>query len=231
MVTRALSLSVEACLAASNLVMYGALLSQGARAGRIAHATLKIGAWAALAAAVLTLILRTDAMWLMDGWRADQAAQFVKAAIVAGLLVSVRISERNSKDWPESRVTGPLFRLACASGLIAATSAGDLLVSWIALDIASAAMILEVATAGRWSQRELAVRRMVSTWLPTSLLLLLAVILLAGMGGTTRYVNLEVTLPEYAASPAVIAGVVLAAGSILVRVLRLVMLFGSVRRT
>jgi formate hydrogenlyase subunit 3/multisubunit Na+/H+ antiporter MnhD subunit len=147
------------------------------------------------------------------------------------LLVSVRISERTGRDWPEARVTGPLFRLACASGLIAATSSGDLLVSWIALDIATAAMILEVATAGRWSQRELAVRRMVSTWLPTSLLLLLAVILLAGMGGATRYVELEVTLPEYAASPAVIAGVALAAGSILVRVLRLVTLFGSVRRT
>ena len=228
--TRYLSLAPELCLVVANLVGFAALLAQGARAGRVAHRALAWGSAAALVAVLATLIAGTDAVWLMEAWRADLRAQLFKAGILAGALVSVRVS-RGGEDWRVERATGPVFRLACVTGLFAGVGAGDLLVLWLAFDVATAALVLEIATAGRWSRREKLVRRMVAAWLPASLVMLLGFIMLSGMGGSTRLVDLELVLPAYRAEPAVLAGLTLAVGSVLVRAVRLATLLGAVRRT
>ena len=230
MVTRYLSLAPELCLAVANLVGFVALLVQGARAGRVAHRALAWGSAAALLAALATLIAGTDATWLMEAWRSDFRAQLFKAGILAGALVSVRVS-RGGEDWRAERATGPVFRLACVTGLVAVAGAGDLLVLWLACDLATAALVLEIATAGRWSRREKLVRRMVAAWLPASLVMLFGFIMLSGIGGSTRLADLELVLPAYRAEPAVLAGLALAALSVLVRAVRLATLLGAVRRT
>lgn len=222
--TRALSLSVELCLLVALLVAFGALLAPGSRAGRVAFRAMVWGAAAALLASVGTLVLRLDVVWLMDAWRVDLTTQVVKAVIMAGLLGSVLATRQDSDEWHNVRAVGPFFRLACALALTAVASAGDLIVLWLALDIATAALVLSVAVGGRWSAREKLVRRMVQSWLPASALMLLGVILLAAVSGATRLVDLEAVIPEMRRSPVVLLGVVLVLGSILVRAVRLVAL-------
>jgi hypothetical protein len=68
------------------------------------------------------------------------------------------------------------------------------------------------------------VRGMVQAWLPSSVTMLLGVILLAAVSGATRFVDLEGVIPEMRRSPVVLLGVVLVLGSILVRALRCVAL-------
>jgi len=228
-VTRYLSLSGEMVLAAANMVAFVALLLPGGRGGRAAHRALTWGAAAALLAVLATLVLKLDAVWLMEAWRAEPAAQAFKAVILAGALVSVRES-RHSEDWRVERATGPVFRLVCVSGLVVAAGAGDLLVLWLAIDVATAALVLEIATAGRWSRRERLVRRMMTAWLPSSLVMLLGIIVLAGLGGSTRLVDLELVLPALRGEPAVAVAIALVAVSVLVRTARLVALLGAVRR-
>jgi len=229
-VTRFLSLAAEIPLVVANAVAFGALLVQGARAGRVAHRALTWGAAVALAGVLLTLVLQLDAVWLMEAWRVEPPAQVFKALILAGTLASVKVSRDSSQDWHAERATGPLFRLVCASGLVGAAGAGDLLVLWLSLDVATAALVLEVATAGRWSQREKVVRRMITTWLPASLVMLLGIIVLAALSGSTRLYLLERALPELRGAPAVTAAVLLMAGSALVRAARLVALLAATRQ-
>ena len=226
--TRWLSLGPELCLAAANTLGFLALLVGGPRAGRLAHRALSWGVALALLAAIATLVAGNDAVWLMEAWRAEPRAQLFKALILAGALVSVRVSH-GGEDWRPERVTGPLFRLGCVSGLIAVAGAGDVLVLWLACDVASAALVLEIATAGRWSRREKLVRRMVAAWLPASLVMLLGLVIVAGVAGSTRLVDLELALPGYRTEPAVLAGLALAIGSLLVRTARLAALLGADR--
>ena len=224
MVTRALSLAVEFCLLAANLVAFGALLAPGSRAGRVAFRAMVWGAVAALLASLATMVLRLDVVWLMDAWRVDAMSQAVKAVIMAGLLGSVLVTRQDSDEWHDARAVGPFFRLACASALAAAASAGDLIVLWIALDLGTAALVISVAVGGRWSAREMVVRRLVQSWLPSSVLMLLGVILLAAVAGATRFVDLEAILPGLRDSPVVQLGLLLVLGSIVIRAVRCVAL-------
>lgn len=228
---RGLALSVEVVVGVANVVAFGALLAHGSRAGRIAWRAMTWGGAAALVAALATLLMRTDDAWLMDAWRTEPGPQLVKALIVLGLLVSAEITRRYGDEWSTSRAAEPFFRLVCVAGLVAAASAADLLLLWIALDIATAALVLMVASVGRWSTREKTVRRMLAVWLPSSLVMLLGVILLAATGGSTRYEVLANTLPGLRDSLAVMLGMLLVTGSILARSLRLVALLGLTRRS
>jgi formate hydrogenlyase subunit 3/multisubunit Na+/H+ antiporter MnhD subunit len=223
-VTRALSLAVEFCLLAASLVAFGALLVPGSRAGRVAFRAMVWGAAAALLASLATIVLGLDVVWLMDAWRVDVTSQAVKAVITAGLLGSVLATRQDSDEWHHVRAVGPFFRLACATALAAAASAGDLLVLWLTLDLGTAALVMAVAVGGGWSARERVVRRLVQSWLPSSVLLLLGVILLGAVAGTTRFVDLEAILPELRASPVVQLGLALVLGSIVIRALRCVAL-------
>lgn len=222
--TRALSLAVEMCLATALLVAFGALLTAGSRAGRVAFQAMVWGAALALALALGTMAMRLDEVWLMDAWHVDVMTQGVKAVIMAGLLLSIVTTRQDSGEWRNVRAVGPFFRLFCAAALVAAASAADLVVLWITLDIGTAALVLSVALGGRWSTRERVVRRLVQSWLPSSVVLLLGVILLAAFAGATRYVDLEGILPELRGSPVVMLGLTLVIGSILVRALRCVAL-------
>lgn len=222
--TRLLSVSVELCLLAAGLVAFGALLAPGSGAGRVAFRAMVGGAAAALLTSLATMALRLDVVWLMDAWRVDTTTQAVKAVIAAGLLASVLATRQDSDEWHLVRAVGPFFRLAAAGAMTAAASAGDLIVLWLALDIATAALLLAVAVGGRWSAREKSVRRMVQVWLPSSVLMLLGVILLTAVSGATRLVDLEAVLPELRRSPVVVLGVALVLGSIVGRAVRFVAL-------
>ena len=226
---RALSLAAELPIAVALALAFIALLVQGSAAGRLAHRALTWGAAAGLLGAALTLALRVDDEWLMGSWRCEPSAQLFKALVLAGALVSVRLS-RGGSDWHPERATGPMFRLVCVAGLLAAVSAGDLVVLWLALDIATAGLVFEIATAGRWSTRDKMVRRLVATWLPASLVMLLGIILVGSIGASTRLTMLEGTLPGYRGEPAVIAGLALVGASVLTRTMHLVAVLGAIRR-
>jgi len=221
-VTRALSLSVEWCLLVADLVAFGALLVPGGRAGRVAFRAMVWGASTALMAALATAVLRIDQVWLMDAWRVTVTTQLVKAVIMAGLLGSVLATREDSDEWHNVRAVGPFFRLMCATALAAAASAGDLVVLWLALDLGTAALVLAVAVGGRWSAREKAVRRIVQSWLPSSALMLLGVVLLAAAAGASRFVDLEGIVPALRDRPVVLFGLLLIVGSLAVRALRCV---------
>ena len=72
--------------------------------------------------------------------------------------------------------------------------------------------------------REKVVSRLVQSWLPSSVLMLLGVILLAAVAGATRFVDLEAILPGLRDSPVVQLGLLLVLRSMLVRAVRCVAL-------
>jgi NADH:ubiquinone oxidoreductase subunit 2 (subunit N) len=215
---RAASLAVEACLGVAALVAFVALLAGSARAGRAARRAACWGAAAALVAALATIT--SDAVWFFEALRVDASTQAMKAVVAAGLLLSMLRRER--AGFAQSSAVGPFFALVCAAALALAASAGDLLVLWIALEIGSAALLIAVAAGGSWSTREALVRRLVSSWLPTSLVLLLGTVLLAAIAGATRFADLETLLPDLRREPVVVTGMVLIVGAIFARAVRFV---------
>jgi len=223
-VVRAANLAVELCLAGANAVAFVALLVHGSRAGRVAWRAMVWGVWAALAAAIGTMALRPDDQWLFDAWRVTTATQALKALALLGLLLSLAATRRDTEEWSLARAVGPFFRLACVTGLDVAISAADLVVLWLALELTTIALLLAVAVGGRWAGRYAMVHRLVAVWLPTSLLLLCGIILLAAAGGTTRYVGLETTLPTFHGAAVVTVGIALIAAAVLARAGRAVRL-------
>ena len=185
---RVLSLGVELALAAATGGAFIGLLSGGPRAARLSRLVVLAGSTLALLAAVLTL--GADESWFFDGIRISGASQAFKAVICAVLLLSV-VRPRRGDAFARARTVDPFFRLIAAAALALAASAGDLLVLWLALDIASIAVIAAIATAGGWSARESVVRVLVVTWLPASLVTMLGAIMLAAAAGGTHFENVE----------------------------------------
>lgn len=216
-VPRLASLSVELLLGTATVVSFVALAAGGRGAGRVCRAATLWGTGLALLAAGLTL--GSDAVWLLGALRIDFTSQALKILIAAALLLST-VRSRRTDAFAQERTTGPCFRLIGVTALAVAASAGDLLVLWLALDIASAAAVTVVATAGSWHANEEPVRRLAATWLTTSLLLVLGIVLAAAFAGATRFTELEGRLTETGTYPIMLAAGALIVGSIGVRVFR-----------
>lgn len=204
MIPREASLAVEGCLGVALATAYLGMLMRGPRGAALAQRALLGGGIAALLAAVLTL--RSDAVWFFDALRVDTLTQTLKGLVASGVIV---IALR--------RPVAPFFILVAATGLTLAAGAGDLLVLWVALDIASAAVVLAVATGSESVGRMAEVRRLVFAWLPMSLLMLLGIIMTAGLAGSTRLTDIETVLPSMRGLPIAVAGVTLITISILLR--------------
>jgi NADH-quinone oxidoreductase subunit N len=209
-IPREASLAVELCLGAAAAASFAAMLMRSPRAGTIAWRAMLLGGIAAAIAAVLTF--RIDAVWFFEALRVDTMTQALKGLIAVGVVVTA--ARRPSAD---PRAVVPFFALVAALGLSLAAGAGDLVVLWIALDIASAALVLAVATGGRAQERAVEVRRLLGAWLPMSLLMLLGIIMTAGIAGSTRLTDLETILPSMRGVPVALVGVVLIALSIVIR--------------
>lgn len=214
---RAASLSVELALGIATAVAFAGVIAGGPRAARLSRIVTLAGAAAAFVAAVATL--GSDAVWFFEALRVNAFTQALKGGIAAALLLSV-LRPRPGDAFARARTVDRFFRLIVAMALTVAAGAGDIVVLWIALDIASLAAIVAVATAGGWSASEAAVRAMVRTWLPSSLACALGVILVAGVAGATHYTDLEAAIPELGGEPALLLGLALIGGSIVTRAAR-----------
>lgn len=211
-IAREASLVVEACLVLAAGVAFVAMLMGGPRAGPLARRAMLIGSVAAFIAALLTLA--SDAVWFFEALRVDLFTQVLKALIALGLIV---LAARRPAPDVAPRAVLPFFVLVAALGLCLAAGAGDLLVLWIALDIASAAIVLAVATGGSAERSAGEVRRLLAAWLPWSLVMLLGIILTAAIAGTTRLTDLETIMPTLHALPIAVTGVALICLSIVLR--------------
>ena len=214
---RVMSLSVELALGLATAAAFAGVIAGGPRAARWSRIVTLAGAAAAFVAAVVTL--GADAVWFFEALRMSAFTQALKGGIAAALLASV-LRPRPGDAFARARTVDPFFRLVVAMALSVAASAGDIVVLWIALDIASLAGIIAVATAGGWSASEAAVRAMVRTWLPSSLACALGVIVVGGIAGATRFTDLEVAIPELRGEPALLLGLALIGGSIVARAAR-----------
>ncbi len=206
------SLAVEACLVLAMGVAFVAMLMGGPKAGPLARRALLGGSVAAFVAALLTLT--TDAVWFFEALRVDLMTQMLKALVAAGVFA---LAARRPAPDIAPRAVLPFFILVAALGLCLAVGAGDLLVLWIALDIASAAIVLAVATGGSAERNAGEVRRLLASWLPWSLVMLLGIVMTAAIAGTTRLTDLETIMPSLHALPIAVAGVALICLSIVIR--------------
>ncbi|HEY2805254.1 MAG TPA: hypothetical protein VGI92_05285 [Gemmatimonadales bacterium] len=211
-VPREASLAVEACLALAAIAAFSGMVIGGPRSGRNAHRAVLIGGIAALVAALLTW--RIDAIWFFEAFRVDRVTQSLKALICIGLIV---FAIRPGTTDVRGRAVPSFFAIVCALGLVLSAGAGDLIILWIVLDIASAALVLSVATGGSAEARGAEVRRLIGAWLPMSLIMLVGIIITAAIGGATRLTDLETALPGLRENPAALTGVALIAVSILLR--------------
>lgn len=211
-IPREASLAVEACLALAAGVAFFAMLIGGPRAGPLARRAMLVGAIAAFIAALLTLT--SDAVWFFESLRVDLVTQLLKALIALGLAV---LAVRRPAADIAPRAVLPFFIIIAAFGLCLAAGAGDLLVLWIALDIASAAIVLAVATGGSAERSAGEVRRLLAAWLPWSLVMLLGIVMTAAIAGTTRLTDLETIMPTLRTLPVALTGVALICLSVLIR--------------
>jgi NADH:ubiquinone oxidoreductase subunit 2 (subunit N) len=214
---RALTLGVEAALALSTGAAFAGLLSGGPRAARLSRLVTITGAALALLLALLTT--GSDTVWLFEALRVNALTQSIKAVVALALLLSV-LRPRPGDAYARSRTVDPFFRLVAATALCVAASAGDLLVLWIALDIASLAAIVAVATAGGWNASGPAVRSMLRAWLPASLATALGAILLGALAGATRFTDIGTAWHEISAEPVLFIGIALMVVGIAARVIR-----------
>ena len=211
-IPREASLAVEACLVLAAGMAFVAMLMGGPRAGPLARRAMLIGGVAAVVAALLTLT--SDAVWFFEALRVDLVTQSLKGLIALGVVV---LAARRPAPDIAPRAVLPFFVLVAAFGLCIAAGAGDLLVLWIALDIASAAIVLAVATGGSAERSAGEVRRLLAAWLPWSLVMLLGIIMTAAIAGTTRLTELETIMPTLHALPIAVTGVALICLSIVLR--------------
>jgi NADH:ubiquinone oxidoreductase subunit 2 (subunit N) len=214
-VTRALSLLPEACLAVAGAVAFVAMAVSGSRAGRIAGRIAVAGAVAAALAALATLT--TDDEWMFGGYRVDIIAQSAKTVVAAGLVLAAMLARRTQDPWAGARTVGPFFRLVGALALCAAASSQDLLTTWLALETAMATLVITAAAEGRWDTGARLVRRLVGVVLPAALVIGLGVVTAAAAAGSTRYVDLAGAGPRDYAPHAFAAGIALVVLGILGR--------------
>lgn len=215
MVIRALSLLPEACLGVAGSIVFAALVAAGSRAGRVAHRAALTGAALAVVSAILTL--RADDQWLFAAYRVDLVSQIAKAAIGGGILMTALLGRRAGDPFSGARAVGPFFRLVAALALCVAASAADLLALWLAVETATAALLVVLAAEGRWSSVEKLVRRLVAGVLPSALLIGLGVVVMAGVAGSTRYEDLLGSLAIQYARPTFLVAATLAVWSLVAR--------------
>jgi NADH-quinone oxidoreductase subunit N len=190
---RWLAVAPELALAAALLVAFGAVLAAGERAGRVARGAWLGGAVAALIGAAATAGAADD--FLFAAYRVDAFTQYAKGLVLAGAVLAALAGRGETGAFGAARATAPFLRLAAVTTLVAAASAADLLLLWVLFELVAVAHVTALATEGRWSTNERAVRRLVAAWLPTSLVLGLGVMVTAARMETTRFVELEGAVP------------------------------------
>lgn len=177
--TRLLILAPEIVLSLAVVAALAALLTAGARAGRVAGYAVVGGTAGTIAAAILT---RDSAdAFLFAAYRIDPLSQLLKAVIGLGSLVAARGS--GDDRWAAMRTTSPFFHLCATLALVMCCSIVSVLALPLAAWLAVTGTMLVAATVGRWSVLEKTVRRALASWLGMFALTLVGAIVLAAAGG------------------------------------------------
>ena len=207
--SRVVGLAPEVALVLTAIMLF-VMMPGGSRRAPLVVAV--VGGIVALAAAVATLGVGDEFLYV--AYRVDAFSQAVKAVVLAGMLVAAGVGGTATRPGP--RAEELFFLVVAALGLAAAASLADTLALFLALEIASAAM-MALAGLGIVAEGRRGWGRLVRTTLVPSALGALGLALLTGATGATRLTDVTAALAGDAAHPAALAGAALVLAGLLVR--------------
>jgi NADH-quinone oxidoreductase subunit N len=208
-VSRVVGLAPEVALVLTAITLF-VMMPGGSR--RAPLVVVVVGGVVALAAAVATLGVGDEFLYV--AYRVDAFSQAAKAVVLAGMLLAVGVGGAAAR--PEPLAEDYFFLVAAALGLSAAASLADTLALFLALEIASAAMVA-LAGLGSLADGHRGCGRLVRTSLAPSALGALGLALLTGATGATRLADVTAALAGDAPQPAALAGAALVLAGLLVR--------------
>lgn len=203
---RFVALAPEIVLGVGLAVSCVSLLRGGHRAGRMARLALLAAALGALVAALLTRNVVDEFLFL--AYRIDAFSQYSKALVLGAVLLAA-VAGGTKPPWHDERVGAPFFGMVAAAGAVAAASATDLVLLWLSLEAVGVAFVLTAAAEGEWSSRAAAIHDELMRWLAPSLLVMLGLVLVAALAGTTRFTDLADLAQDVQSEPAGAAGMLM----------------------
>ena len=204
--TRWLALFPEAALAVTALLIFAALMTERQRTWR-ARAAAFTGGFLVLAASLLTLGRSEEFFWAT--YRVDTFSQLVKAAVAAGFLLSAAIVKDGEGQREDARAEIFFFLLTSAAGLVALSSAVELVSLYLSLEIASFSLFVLVPLRDRFELGREAALKFLVVGLAASAVTLFGLSLVVGYTGTTRIDEIAAQLPGLAGQPAALFGLAL----------------------
>jgi len=205
-VTRFIALLPEAALALTALLVFGALMTEHHRTQRARRAAY-VGGVLLLAASLLTMGRSEEFFWAT--YRVDAFSQLVKAAVAVGFLIGAVIAGEVRGQREDVRGELFFFLLASTTGLVALSSAVELVSLYLAMEIASFSLFVLVPMCDRCQMGREAALKFIVIGLAASAVTLFGLSLIVGFTGTTRLDEIAVQLPQLAGEPAMMLGVAL----------------------
>lgn len=203
---RAVSLLPELVVVLGLAFAFGALLAGIPRAGRVARTALRVTALAGLLAAVLTRNMVDEYLFL--AYRIDSFSQYAKALVFSAALLPL-VAAPGFSEHDDARFGAPFFSLVATAGAVAAASAADLLLLWLVLEAVGVAFVLTAAAEGEWRARERLMEGELVRWLVPSMLMMLGIVMVGALAGTTRFTDLTDLISDVQAEPAGSAGMLM----------------------
>jgi len=205
-VTRFIALLPEGALAVTALLVFGALMTERHRTQRARRAAY-VGGVLLLATSLLTLGRSEEFFWAT--YRVDAFSQLVKAAVAVGFLIGAVIAGEVRGQREDVRGEVFFFLLASTAGLVALSSAVELVALYLAMEIASFSLFVLVPMCDQCQTGREAALKFIVMGLAASAVTLFGLSLIVGFAGTTRLDEIAAQLPQLAGEPAVMFGVVL----------------------
>jgi NADH-quinone oxidoreductase subunit N len=205
-VSRWLALLPEAALAVGGLLVFGTLLSRRDRTRRARGAAFLAGALL-LAASLATLGADREFFWAT--YRVDAFSQLVKVVVAVGFLIAIVIVRNGEGQREDARAEVFFFLLTSTAGLVALSSAVELVSLYLSLEIASFSLFVLVPMRDRFELGREAALKFIVVGLAASAVTLFGLSLVAGYAGTTRLDLIAEQLPALGLEPAAVFGLAL----------------------
>jgi NADH-quinone oxidoreductase subunit N len=205
-VSRWFALLPEAALTVGALLVFAALLSERDRTRRARRAAFLAGVLL-LAACLATLGADREFFWAT--YRVDAFSQLVKVAVAVGFLIAVFIVRNGEGQREDVRAEVFFFLLASTAGLVALSSAVELVSLYLSLEIASFSLFVLVPMRDRFELGREAALKFIVVGLAASAVTLFGLSLVVGYAGTTRLDLIAGQLPLLGEEPAVVFGLAL----------------------
>jgi NADH-quinone oxidoreductase subunit N len=201
-----MALLPELALGVTALLIFAALMTERHRTTRARRAAF-VGGTLLLVAALATLGRSEEFFWAT--YRVDGFSQLVKAAVAAGFLIGAFIVKDGAGQREDSRAEVFFFLLTSTAGLVALSSAVELVSLYLSLEIASFSLFVLVPMRDRFEPGKEAAVKFIVVGLTSSAVTLFGLSLIVGLTGTTRLDEIAAQLPGLAGEPAAVFGLTL----------------------